>query len=61
MADWILSVFVITGALIHPRAATSLEKPQVGAALGPQGFPAIVALCMLGPGLLLAWKQGGNG
>jgi len=56
MPDLVLSVFAITGALIYLRAAMSLEKLQVGDALGPQVFPAIVALCMLGSGLLLAWE-----
>jgi putative tricarboxylic transport membrane protein len=56
MADLVLSVFVIAGSLIYLRAATSLERLQVGDALGPQVFPAIVALCMLGSGLLLAWE-----
>jgi putative tricarboxylic transport membrane protein len=56
MPDLVLSVLAITGALIYLRAAMSLEKLQVGDALGPQVFPAIVALCMLGSGLLLAWE-----
>jgi putative tricarboxylic transport membrane protein len=56
MADYVLSVFVVTGALIYMRAALSLERLQVGDALGPQVFPVIVALCMLGSGLLLAWE-----
>jgi putative tricarboxylic transport membrane protein len=56
MADFVLSVFVVTGALIYLRAALSLERLQVGDALGPQVFPAIVALCMLGSGFLLAWE-----
>jgi putative tricarboxylic transport membrane protein len=56
MPDLVLSVFAITGALIYLRAAMSLEKLQVGDALGPQVFPAIVALVMLGSGLLLAWE-----
>ena len=54
MADFVLSVFVVAGALIYLRAALSLERLQVGDALGPQVFPAIVALCMLGSGLLVA-------
>ncbi len=56
MADWALSVFVVAGALIYLRAAMGLEKLQVGDALGPQVFPAIVAICMLCSGLLLAWE-----
>ena len=56
MPDLVLSVLAITGALIYLRAAMSLEKLQVGDALGPQVFPAIVALCMFGSGLLLAWE-----
>ncbi len=56
MADWLLSVFVVTGAMIYLRAAMNLEKLQVGDALGPQVFPAIVAICMLCSGLLLAWE-----
>jgi putative tricarboxylic transport membrane protein len=56
MADWVLSVFVVTGAVIYLRAAMNLERLQVGDALGPQVFPVIVALCMLGSGLLLAWE-----
>ena len=56
MADFVLSVFVVTGALIYLRAALSLERLQVGDALGPQVFPVIVALCMLGSGFLLAWE-----
>src|SRR5258708_5011902 len=58
MADWILAVFVVTGALIYLRAAMSLERLQVGDALGPQAFPVIVAICMLASGLLLAWETG---
>jgi putative tricarboxylic transport membrane protein len=56
MADWTLSVFVVASALIYLRAATGLEKLQVGDVLGPQVFPAIVAICMLCSGLLLAWE-----
>jgi putative tricarboxylic transport membrane protein len=56
MADWVLSVFVITGALIYLRTAMNLEQLQVGDALGPQVFPAIVAICMLTSGLMLAWE-----
>lgn len=56
MADMVLSVFVITGALVYLRAAMNLERLQVGDALGPQVFPAIVAICMLGSGLLLIWE-----
>jgi putative tricarboxylic transport membrane protein len=56
MADWILAAFAITGATIYFRAAMSLEKLQVGDALGPQVFPMIVAVCMLLSGLLLAWE-----
>jgi len=56
MADWVLAVFVVTGALIYLRAAMSLERLQVGDALGPQVFPAIVAICMLVSGLMLAWE-----
>jgi putative tricarboxylic transport membrane protein len=56
MADWVLSVFVVTGAVIYLRAAMNLERLQVGDALGPQVFPAIVAICMLCSGLLLAWE-----
>jgi putative tricarboxylic transport membrane protein len=56
MADWVLAVFVVTGALIYLRAAMSLERLQVGDALGPQVFPAVVAICMLVSGLLLAWE-----
>jgi putative tricarboxylic transport membrane protein len=56
MADWVLAFFVVTGALIYLRAAMSLERLQVGDALGPQVFPAIVAICMLVSGLLLAWE-----
>jgi putative tricarboxylic transport membrane protein len=56
MADWVLAAFVVTGALIYLRAALSLERLQVGDALGPQVFPAIVAICMLISGLMLAWE-----
>lgn len=56
MADWVLAVFVVTGALVYLRAAQSLERLQVGDVLGPQVFPTIVALLMLGSGLLLAWE-----
>src|SRR6266567_318112 len=56
MSDWVLSGFVVTGALVYLRAAMNLERLQVGDALGPQVFPAIVAICMLCSGLLLAWE-----
>ena len=56
MADWVLSVLVVTGALIYLRAATNLERLQVGDVLGPQVFPTIVAVLMLCSGLLLAWE-----
>ncbi len=56
MADWVLAVFVVTGALVYLRAAQNLERLQVGDVLGPQVFPTIVALLMLGSGLLLAWE-----
>jgi putative tricarboxylic transport membrane protein len=56
MADWILAIFVVTGALIYLRAAMSLERLQVGDALGPQVFPTVVAILMLFSALLLAWE-----
>jgi putative tricarboxylic transport membrane protein len=56
MADWVLAVFVVTGAMIYLRAAMNLERLQVGDVLGPQVFPVIVAICMLCSGLLLAWE-----
>jgi putative tricarboxylic transport membrane protein len=56
MADWVLSVLIVSGAVIYLRAATSLERLQVGDVLGPQVFPVLIALCMLGSGLLLAWE-----
>ncbi|HEY6257583.1 MAG TPA: tripartite tricarboxylate transporter TctB family protein [Xanthobacteraceae bacterium] len=56
MADWVLAVFVVTGAVIYLRAAMNLERLQVGDALGPQVFPVIVAAVMLCSGLLLAWE-----
>ena len=56
MADWILAATAIVGATVYFRAALSLEKLQVGDALGPQAFPMIVAACMFISGLLLAWE-----
>ena len=56
MADWVLSVLIVSGAVVYLRAATSLERLQVGDVLGPQVFPVLIALCMLGSGLLLAWE-----
>jgi putative tricarboxylic transport membrane protein len=47
---------VVTGALVYLRAATNLERLQVGDVLGPQVFPTIVAVLMLCSGLLLAWE-----
>ena len=47
MADWVLAVGVVTGALIYLRAALDLERLQVGDVLGPQVFPTIVAILML--------------
>ena len=47
MADWVLSVLVVTGALVYLRAATNLERLQVGDMLGPQVFETIVAVLML--------------
>ncbi len=56
MADWILSVFVVAGAVVYLHAALNLERLQVGDELGPQVFPALVAVCLLCSGLLLAWE-----
>jgi putative tricarboxylic transport membrane protein len=56
MADWVLSVLIVSGAVIYLRAATNLERLEVGDVLGPQAFPVLIALCMLGSGLLLAWE-----
>ena len=56
MADWVLSVFIVAGAVIYLRAAMNLERLQVGDVLGPQVFPVLVAICMLCSGLLLAWE-----
>jgi putative tricarboxylic transport membrane protein len=56
MADWVLSVLIVSGAVIYLRAATNLERLQVGDVLGPQVFPALIAVCMLCSGLLLAWE-----
>ena len=56
MADWVLSVLIVSGAVIYLRAATNLERLQVGDVLGPQVFPVLIAVCMLCSGLLLAWE-----
>jgi putative tricarboxylic transport membrane protein len=56
MADWVLAVFVVTGAAIYLHAAVNLERLQVGDVLGPQVFPSLVAIVMLFSGLLLAWE-----
>jgi hypothetical protein len=47
VTEWVLSVLVVTGALVYLRAATNLERLQVGDVLGPQMLPTIVAVLVL--------------
>jgi putative tricarboxylic transport membrane protein len=53
MADWILAVCTAIGAVVYLNADSKLPQLQVGDPMGPQVFPALIGIGLLGSALLL--------
>ena len=60
MADWILAVCTAIGAVVYLNADSKLPQLQVGDPMGPQVFPALIGIGLLGSALLLmaeTWRK----
>ena len=60
MADWILAVCTAIGAAVYLNADSKLPQLQVGDPMGPQVFPALIGIGLLGSALLLmaeTWRK----
>jgi putative tricarboxylic transport membrane protein len=60
MADWILAVCAAIGAVVYLNADSKLPELQVGDPMGPQVFPALIGIGLLGSALLLmaeTWRK----
>src|SRR5579863_5912627 len=60
MADWILAVCTVIGAVVYLKADSKLPQLQVGDPMGPQVFPALIGIGLLGSALLLmveTWRK----
>ena len=60
MADWILAVCIAIGAVVYLDADSKLPQLQVGDPMGPQVFPALIGIGLLGSALLLmaeTWRK----
>ena len=60
MADWILAICTAIGAVVYLNADSKLPQLQVGDPMGPQVFPALIGIGLLGSALLLmaeTWRK----
>ena len=60
MGDWVLAVCTAIGAVVYLNADSKLPQLQVGDPMGPQVFPALIGIGLLGSALLLmaeAWRK----
>jgi putative tricarboxylic transport membrane protein len=60
MGDWVLAVCTAIGAVVYLNADSKLPQLQVGDPMGPQVFPALIGIGLLGSALLLmgeTWRR----
>jgi putative tricarboxylic transport membrane protein len=60
MGDWILAICTAIGAVVYLNADSKLPQLQVGDPMGPQVFPALIGIGLLGSALLLmaeTWRK----
>ena len=60
MADWILAICIAVGAVVYLYSDSKLPQLQVGDPMGPQVFPALIGIGLLGSALLLmveTWRK----
>ena len=60
MADWILAICTAVGAVVYLYSDSKLPQLQVGDPMGPQVFPALIGIGLLGSALLLmleTWRK----
>jgi putative tricarboxylic transport membrane protein len=53
MGDWVLAICTAIGAVVYLNADSKLPQLQVGDPMGPQVFPALIGIGLLGSALLL--------
>jgi putative tricarboxylic transport membrane protein len=60
MADWVLAICTAIGAVVYLYSDSKLPQLQVGDPMGPQVFPALIGIGLLGSALLLmveTWRK----
>ena len=60
MTDWVLAICTAIGAVVYLNADSKLPQLQVGDPMGPQVFPALIGIGLLGSALLLmaeTWRK----
>src|ERR1700719_939604 len=60
MGDWVLAICTAIGAVVYLNADSKLPQLQVGDPMGPQVFPALIGIGLLGSALLLmaeTWRK----
>ncbi len=60
MGDWILAICTAIGAVVYLYSDSKLPELQVGDPMGPQVFPALIGIGLLGSALLLmaeTWRK----
>jgi len=48
MGDWVLAICTAIGAVVYLNADSKLPQLQVGDPMGPQVFPALIGIGLLG-------------
>jgi putative tricarboxylic transport membrane protein len=60
MGDWVLAICTAIGAVVYLNADSKLPQLEVGDPMGPQVFPALIGIGLLGSALLLmaeTWRK----
>jgi putative tricarboxylic transport membrane protein len=60
MGDWVLAMCTAVGAVVYLYSDSKLPQLQVGDPMGPQVFPALIGIGLLGSALLLmaeTWRK----
>jgi putative tricarboxylic transport membrane protein len=60
MGDWVLAICTAIGAVVYLYSDSKLPQLQVGDPMGPQVFPALIGIGLLGSALLLmaeTWRK----
>jgi putative tricarboxylic transport membrane protein len=60
MGDLVLAICTVIGAVVYLSADSRLPQLQIGDPMGPQVFPALIGLGLLGSALLLmveTWRK----